>query len=153
MTAIRGVARLTKNPVLKPVGQGDDQQLVCEMSVRFLNGKKPKNDSEDWIDKGFWAEVSTWGIMGESAAEFLRKGDKVYIIGNLVQDEWSDKDDPELTLTQLRVNASVVLPYLPDLESLQYKPRKSNQNRKDHTLSDSTTDGNSPEPEELLNAS
>ena len=124
MTDISGPARLAANPELKTVGQGEDKQFVCELRVRFLNNK-PKKDSDEWEDNGFWANVNVWGVMAESAARLFEKGDRVVITGNLIERHWQDKDDEELEHSTLQVNASLIAPYLPDLESLQYKPRSS----------------------------
>ncbi len=124
MTDISGPARLAANPELKMVGQGEEKQAVCELRVRFLNSK-PKKESEEWEDNGFWANVNVWGKMAESAARLFEKGDRVVITGNLIERHWQDKDDEELERSALQVNASLIAPYLPDLESLQYKPRSS----------------------------
>lgn len=124
MTDISGPARLGANPELKTVGQGEDKQTVCELRVRFLNGR-PKKDLDAWEDNGFWADVNLWGKAAESAARLFEKGDRVHIIGNLIERHWEDRDNPELERSMLQVNASIVAPYLPDLESLQYKPRTS----------------------------
>ena len=123
MTDISGPARLGANPELKTVGQGDDKQYVCEMRVRFLNGR-PKKDSEEWEDNGFWANVNVWSKLGESAARLFEKGDRVYIIGNMIERSWADKENPEVERSMMQVNASFIGPYLPDLESLKYKPRQ-----------------------------
>jgi single-strand DNA-binding protein len=137
MTDISGPARLAGNPELKTVGQGEDKQFVCEMRMRFLNGK-PKKDSEEWVDNGFWADVNLWGKSAESAARLFEKGDRVHVVGNLIERHWPDKDDPEVEHSRLQVNASIVAPYLPDLETLRYKPRQSQQSRDDDVPADAS---------------
>ncbi len=124
MTDVSGPARLGTHPELKTIGQGDDQQAVCELRVRFLNGK-PKKGSDEWEDNGFWAHVNIWGKSAESAARLFEKGDRVHIIGNMIEKSWPDKQSPEIEHSMMQVNASFIAPYLPDLESLQYKPRAS----------------------------
>jgi hypothetical protein len=124
MTDISGPARLTVNPKLKPVGQGDEKQFVCELRVRFTNFKRKKN-SEDFDDNGFWADVNIWGPFAEPSAEFFEKGDKVFIIGNLDERHWIDSDNPDIEHGRLQVNSSFVAPWTPDLVELRYKPRQS----------------------------
>lgn len=133
MTDISGPARLAANPELKTVGQGEEKQFVCEMRVRFLNGK-PKRNSDEWIDNGFWVDVNIWGKYAQSASRLFEKGDRVHVIGNLHEHHWPDKDNPERELGRLKVNASFIGPHLPDLESLRYKPR---QPRQDAEVADS----------------
>ena len=130
MTDISGPARLGVNPELKPIGQGDDRQFVCEMRVRFLNGR-PKKDSDEWEDNGFWANVNVWGKAAESAARLFEKGDRVHIIGNMIERRWPDKEDPEAEHSLMQVNANFIAPYLPDVESLKYKPRQSRSSTPD----------------------
>jgi single-stranded DNA-binding protein len=128
MTDIRGPARLGDNPELKTVGQGDEKQFVCEMCMHFLNGKTNK-DSEDWVDNGFWADVNLWGKSAQADARLYEKGDRVLDVGNLIERHWPDKGDPELEHSYLQVNASIVAPCLPDIESMCCKPRQSQQNQ------------------------
>ncbi len=131
MTDISGPARLGTNPELKTVGQGEDEQTVCELRVRFLNAK-PKKDSDEWEDNGFWADVNLWGKSAESAARLFEKGDRVHIIGNMIERSWPDKENPETEHSMLQVNARFIAPYLPDLESLQYKPRTPRNTTRGH---------------------
>ncbi len=123
MSDLSGLARLGANPELKYVGSGDDKQPVCEMRVRFLNGKKDKKLGE-WIDQGFWAQVNVWGLCAEPAAKMLAKGDRVFIDGEMVMNTWPDKDDDTLERSGVRVDTRLVAPYLPDLEGLSYRERK-----------------------------
>jgi len=130
MTEISGQGRLGAAPVLKSVRQGDDQQFVCELRVKFLNSKLKKNTEIDikekeYDDLGFWVQVSVWGAFAESTAKLLKKGDRVYLPGNLYQSTWPDKNDPEKENSMLKINTNLIFPYLPDIESLQYKARKS----------------------------
>jgi len=126
MINISGPARLGENPVLKPIGQGEEQKFVCEVSVKLLNDK-PQKTSDDWIDKGVWVDLSIWGRDAESTAKFLVKGDKININnGDLTQDTWKDKDDETKEHHRLKVNTNSISPFMSDLELLQYKQRSGN---------------------------
>lgn len=139
MINISGPARFGDNPVLKPIGQGEDQKFVCEVSVKLMNDK-PKKDSEDWVDKGVWVDLSIWGRDAESAAKFLVKGDKINInSGDLIEESWIDKDDETKTHRRLKVNTNSISPFMSDLVSLKYKERSSNSGSSDeekHTGTD-----------------
>ncbi|MEW8139475.1 MAG: single-stranded DNA-binding protein [Candidatus Thiodiazotropha endolucinida] len=126
MTDICGPARLAANPELKPVGEGEDKRFVCVLRARFLNFK-PKKNSDDYEDNGFWADVNVWDKFAEPAAKMLVKGDRIIIGGNLVQNHWPDKDDPETERSRLKVDATFIAPFLPDIEELRYKPRGTQQ--------------------------
>jgi single-stranded DNA-binding protein len=132
MTDISGPARLAANPELKPIGQGDDKKYVCAMRVRFLNAK-PMKDTDEWKDQGFWADVNVWGPYAEPASRLFEKGDRVTIMGNLVEHTWPDREDPEQLHHTLQVDTNFIAPHLPDLESLHYKPRKTRNEVSDET--------------------
>lgn len=132
MSGLSGLARLGVNPELKYVGVDDDKQPVCEMRVRFLNGKKDKRSGE-WVDQGFWAQVNVWGPCAEPAAKIFAKGDRVFIDGEMVMNTWSDKDDDTLEHSCVRVDTRLVAPYLPDLEGLSYRERKQGGGRTDQS--------------------
>lgn len=123
MSDLSGLARLGTNPELKYVGSGDDKQPVCEMRVRFVNGKRDKATGE-WIDQGFWAQVNVWGRCAEPAAKMFSKGDRVFIDGVMVMQTWPDKEDETVERSGMRVDARMVAPWLPDLDGLSYKPRE-----------------------------
>ncbi len=127
MTDVTGPARLGANPEWRYVGEGDNKKAVCKMRVKFLNDKLNKN-SEDWEDNGFWANVDVWGKCAESAVNLFVKGDRILVInGNMVENSWPDKEDAEKTHSMMQVNTNSIAPYIPDLESLKYRPRKTNE--------------------------
>lgn len=133
MSEISGQARLGKNPELKYIGQDDNKQAVCELRVKMLNSKQDKK-TDDWIDRGFWAQVNVWGKMAEAASKLLQKGDRVFIVnGTLAQDTWSDDKDPDKENSMMKIDTHLVFPFTTDIESLQYKPRKASDQESDAT--------------------
>lgn len=125
MTQISGKARLGKNPELKYVGDDDDKKPVCELRVRFINGKKNKA-TDEWEDQGFWAQVNVWGKLAEPAAKLVSKGDLVHIEGDLSNKVWMDKDDASKEHSMLCVDSHFIAPVISDIEALSYKPRNTN---------------------------
>jgi single-stranded DNA-binding protein len=131
MTQILGMARLGKNPELKYVGEGEDKKPVCEIWLKMLNVRKSKSNDEEWLDFGFWAQVNLWGNLAEPAARLLTKGDRIYVTGRMVNKLWSQSENTSENVVEtetrstLVVDSDFVAPYLGDLDSLKYKPRKS----------------------------
>ena len=127
MTAIQGPARLGKEPVLKHVGE--DNKPVCELRVIFLNYRANKQDPDNPIDSGFWAQVNIWGKFAEPASRLFSTGDKVYIAGELDQDTFTPKDanegDEEVKI--LHVNTNLIFPWTTDIDSLTFTERKGLQ--------------------------
>lgn len=128
MPSINGYARLGKTPELKYIGEGDDKQAVCELSVKFINAKKKKSSGEDeYDDLGFWAQVNVWGYEADPVSRLLSKGDKVYIVdGKLAEKSWPDKDNPEVIKKGLQVDCRLLFPVLSNIENLSYKVRSNN---------------------------
>ena len=128
MTDIQGPARLGKEPVLKHVGE--DNKQVCELRVIFLNYRANKQDQDKPVDSGFWVQVNIWGQFAEPASRLFSTGDKVYIMGDMVQDSFKPKDtnegDDDVTI--LHVNSNIIFPWTIDIESLTFTVRKGQQN-------------------------
>jgi len=124
VTAIQGPARLGKEPVLKHVGE--DNKLVCEMRVIFLNYRTNKQEPDNPVDSGFWAQVNIWGKFAEPASRLFSTGDKVYIAGELDQDTFTPKDanegDDEVNI--LHVNSNLIFPWTTEIDSLTFTERK-----------------------------
>jgi single-stranded DNA-binding protein len=128
VTDIQGPARLGKEPVLKHVGE--DNKPVCELRVIFLNYRANKQDQDNPVDSGFWAQVNIWGKFAEPTSRLFSTGDKVYIMGDMVQDSFKPKDtnegDDDVTI--LHVNSNIIFPWTIDIESLNFTVRKGLQN-------------------------
>ena len=128
MTAIQGPARLGKEPMLKHVGE--DNKPVCEMRVIFLNYRANKQEPDNPVDSGFWAQVNIWGKFAEQASRLFTTGDKVYIVGDMDQDSFKPKDanegDDEINI--LHVDSHLIFPWTPDIETLSFTQRKGQLN-------------------------
>lgn len=81
---------------------------VCNLSVAT---------SEDWKDKQTgdkqtrteWHQVVFFGKVAEIAAEYIKKGDKVYIEGSLRTKKWTDKNNITRYTTQIVGQAMQIL--------------------------------------------
>lgn len=126
MSYFQDKGRLGATPELKWVGKDDDKKPVAELRVRFPNAKRTVNDAgeSEFIERGFWTTVSVWGAFAETVAKMYNKGDQVYVIGKLYQESWPDKETGE-ERTGLKIDARMVFPWAPDLESLKFKQRKA----------------------------
>lgn len=126
MSKIEGTGNLGSEPTLKYVG--DDKKPVTSFRL-YLNSTRQATEGTR-IDRGDWFSVSVWGPCAESAAKLLHKGDCVFVQGSLGTDRWDDKETGE-GRAALKIDASLVLPYLPFIESLEYQPRKGDQSHDD----------------------
>ena len=83
MTAIISIldARLGKDPVIKSVGTTE----LCEFSVATDEGFGDKKITT-------WLECKVWGARAKTAAEYLKKGDKIALSGRYSCRTYDKKD-------------------------------------------------------------
>ncbi|MDX8255232.1 single-stranded DNA-binding protein [Acinetobacter pittii] len=95
------------------------------VSRQFPNGSSITNfsiaTSEKWQDKrtGDWVENTEWhrivanNKLGEIASKFLKKGSKVFIEGSLRTRQWTDQNQNQITVTEVRADHLQMLDSLP----------------------------------------
>lgn len=67
-----------------------NQNPVLNMSVG-VSENLPPTAPKDKKPKTHWHKCRRWGLAAENLGVILKKGDKVFIKGNLVYDVWEDK--------------------------------------------------------------
>jgi single-strand DNA-binding protein len=122
MSVFQDKVRLAAPPELKYVGKSEEKSAVAELRVRVPNIKRDSDGN--FKERGFWANVSVWGKCAEQLVKLVTTGDQIYLIGNLYQDKWKDKETGD-EKTGIKIDCRLAFPWLPDLESLKYKPRKA----------------------------
>ena len=96
--------------------------LGADPEVRqFGNGGSVTNitvaTSEQWTDKQTgqkkeateWHKITLFNRLGEIAAQYLRKGSKVYIEGSLRTRKWQDKNGQDRYTTEVRADQMQML--------------------------------------------
>jgi single-strand DNA-binding protein len=86
-------------PTISVIGNlGGDPQLrytpngvaVCEVRMATTPSRKV---GEEWHDKEtIWFRLSCWRELGENVAATLRKGDRVVVLGKLLQNTYEKRD-------------------------------------------------------------
>lgn len=76
---------LTADPEVKTTTGG---KKVSTFSIAIHHTSSKDANSEDVS----FIEVEAWDKVGENCAEYLKKGRKVTILGNLKQDRWKSTD-------------------------------------------------------------
>ena len=77
-------------------------QAVTQFTVAVNRNYKGQNG--EWQEETEWFRIVVWGQQAERAAEYLRKGNKVYIEGRLQTRQWEDKDGQKRYTTELVAN-------------------------------------------------
>jgi single-strand DNA-binding protein len=78
-------ANLAADPELRTTPSG---AVVC--SLRVANSVRRRR-GEQWVDKPSFFDVEVWGKQAEACGQWLRKGSRVVVHGEIEIDEWSDR--------------------------------------------------------------
>jgi len=76
------VGRLTRDAELKYTNSGS---AVTGMSIAVNRTRK---DGDQWVEEANFFDVSLWGRRGESLNQYLQKGTRIAVTGELRQDRW-----------------------------------------------------------------
>lgn len=80
-----------------------DNTAVANVSI--ATSRKWKDNTDQWQEATEWHKVVLWGRQAETAAEYLRKGSKVYIEGRLETRSWEDKEGNKRHTTEVVAQA------------------------------------------------
>jgi single-strand DNA-binding protein len=102
---------VVRDPELKHIGANNTP--LCEISIAVNRVYKDSDGSKK--EKTIFVEVKFWARKAEIAAQYLHKGDPVFVQGRLDMDEWDDKQTGQKR-SKLKVVAD-------DLQLLTGKPK------------------------------
>jgi single-strand DNA-binding protein len=89
-----GRGNLAAAPELKQVEADGEPGTVTEQRIYF-DRSVPDGDGGFEDRGGFWLTANLWGEGAELAANLLRRGARVHVLGTLGRDTWTDKDSGE----------------------------------------------------------
>lgn len=76
------VGRLTRDAELKYTNSGS---AVTSMGIAVNRSRK---DGDQWVEEANFFDVSLWGRRGESLNQYLQKGTRIAVTGELRQERW-----------------------------------------------------------------
>jgi single-strand DNA-binding protein len=97
------IGNLGRDPEMRYTPGG---QAVTQFSV--ATNRNYRDQQGEWQSETEWFRVVVWGDRGERAAEYLRKGHKVYVEGRIQTRQWEDQSGNKRYTTELiadRVNS------------------------------------------------
>lgn len=74
-------------------------QPVCKFSLATNRSWKDKNG--DWQEETEWHNIVLWGEQAERYAQYLTKGQKIYIEGRIKSRTWEGKDGSKHNATDI----------------------------------------------------
>ncbi len=98
------VGNLGKDPESRFTPQGT---AVTNLSV--ATNESWKNQSGELQDRTEWHRVVMYGKMAETASEYMKKGQMVYVEGRLQTNEWEDQNQVKRKTTEIRCDNFTML--------------------------------------------
>lgn len=97
MANISVLGRLTRNPQQRQV----QNNTVVSLDIAENTGRKDQQGN----DEAVYYQASVWGQRGQTALQYLHKGDPVYVYGNLIPRQYQGRDGSPRTALDVN-NAS-----------------------------------------------
>jgi len=115
------IGRLGKDPEIKTMQNGKQVanfSIACGKSWKDANGKKQ--------EKTEWINISAFGKLAEIIGQYVKKGDQIYIAGEMQTRKWQDQQGNDRYTTEIIANQMEMLGGRRDDGGYQPQP---NQNR------------------------
>jgi single-strand DNA-binding protein len=103
------IGNLGRDPEMRYTPSG---QAVTQFTVAVNRNYKDQQGERQ--EETEWFRVVAWGQQAEFAAEYLRKGGKVYVEGRLQTRQWEGQDGQKRYTTELVANT---------IQNLERRPR------------------------------
>jgi len=118
LNRFEGIGNVGSNPTLSTVQVGDELRQVVNMRVYF-----DRPIGEDFKDKGgFWYSVDIWGYRAEEAIRLLKKGARIFVMGGLRAESWTDNSGE--VRSEQRLTADYFFLDSVCIETVQYREKK-----------------------------
>lgn len=99
------IGRLGQDPEIKYLPSGE---AVANISIACGSSWKDKNSGQKQ-ERTTWVPYVAFGKLAEIIGEYLRKGSKIYISGELRVRKWQDKDGQDKYTTEIVANTMQML--------------------------------------------
>ena len=77
--------------------------------IRIATTEKYKDKQGQKVENTEWHSIELWDGLAKVAAQYLRKGDKVYIEGKIKTDSWETDGGEKRYRTKIRANNMTML--------------------------------------------
>ena len=129
-----GIGRLTRDPELRytPGGTG-----VCKFGIAI--NRTYRNQEGNNVEDVLFINVTTWGKQAENVSQFLKKGRRVAISGELRSNNWQDKEGNKRTSFEINARTVQFLDLIKDTDiAKEDYPAESEEDVSDEPISEDT---------------
>ncbi len=107
-----GIGRLTRDPELRYTPSG---RAVCRFGLAI--NRSYKNQEGNNVEDTLFINVSVWGKQAEYSSQYLRKGRRVAVNGELRSNNWLDREGNKRVSFEINARTIQFLDYLKDLDT------------------------------------
>jgi len=107
-----GIGRLTRDPELRYTPSG---RAVCRFGLAI--NRSYKNQEGNNVEDTLFINVSVWGKQAEYSSQFLRKGRRIALNGELRSNNWQDREGNKRVSFEINARTIQFLDYLKDIDS------------------------------------
>ena len=125
LNCFTGIGRLTRDPELRYTPSGT---AVCKFGLAI--NRSFRNQEGNNVEDTLFINVSAWGRQAEHCSQFLKKGKRVAINGELRSNNWQDREGNKRITFEINARSVQFLDYMKDSENTQENEyNKKNKNR------------------------
>lgn len=118
LAKVSGVFRLAQDVELKYLPSG-----AAVAKINLVNGTKYKTQSGEQKEETCFIEGVTFGKPAEVMNQYLSKGSKVFITGDLSMDSWSDQQGNRRTKHKIKIDGFEFLDGKPQGDAPKKAPK------------------------------
>jgi single-strand DNA-binding protein len=120
------IGRVGKDPEVKTFEGGNK---VAEFTL--ATSRKYKNKAGELTEETQWHNLKAWGKTADIVEKYVKKGDKLAIIGEIKYRSWDDKDGNKKYATEISVNQLEMLGEKPKGDSKKAESKPSQESEPD----------------------
>ncbi len=106
-----GIGRLTRDPELRYTPSG---RAVCKFGLAV--NRSYKNQEGNNVEDTLFINISAWGRQAEHCSQFLKKGRRVAINGELRSNNWQDREGNKRVTYEITARSVQFLDYIKDMD-------------------------------------
>lgn len=112
LNCFTGIGRLTRDPELRYTPSG---RAVCRFGMAI--NRSYKNQEGNNVEDTLFINVSVWGKQAEYTSQYLKKGRRIAINGELRSNNWQDREGNRRVSYEINARTVQFLDYLKDIET------------------------------------
>jgi single-strand DNA-binding protein len=133
-----GIGRLTRDPELRYTPSGT---AVCKFGLAI--NRSFRNQEGNNIEDTLFINVSAWGRQAEHCSQFLKKGRRVAINGELRSNSWQDREGNKRVTYEINARSVQFLDYLKDTTSSSEEGYRKDNQSQENSVEDNSGQENS----------